>query len=106
MAERSGARQHKPNLPRASTFPLPLALPQYYISDTMTDDLTTKPTLETLLVMMREVRDTVNKRFDALEESVDRLETRMDRVESIALEVRADLRDLKKQFKEHLPALK
>jgi hypothetical protein len=79
----------------------------------MADELTTKPTLDTLLEMMRDLRDTVNRRFDVLEQRLDgiedrleRLETRMDRVESMALEARADLRDLKKQLKEHLTALK
>ena len=88
--------------PRAGPYPLIMA-----------DELTTKPTLDTLLEMMRDLRDTVNRRFDVLEQRLDgiedrleRLETRMDRVESMALEARADLRDLKKQLKEHLTALK
>lgn len=79
----------------------------------MGEELTTQPTLETLLEMMRGMRDemragfeAVNKRIDAVEERLERIETRMDRVESIALETRADLRDLKKQLREHLPALK
>ncbi|MCA1616355.1 MAG: hypothetical protein LC800_20100 [Acidobacteria bacterium] len=79
----------------------------------MGEELTTQPTLETLLEMMRGMRDemragfeAVNKRLDAVEERLERIETRMDRVESIALEARADLRDLKKQLREHLPALK
>jgi septal ring factor EnvC (AmiA/AmiB activator) len=86
----------------------------------MGEELTTQPTLETLLEMMRGMRDemragfeAVNKRLDAVEQRLDaveerleRIETRMDRVESIALEGHADLRDLKKQLREHLPALK
>lgn len=72
----------------------------------MSDDLTTKPTLERLLEMMRELGERMDARFDRLEERLERVETRMDRVESIALETRADVRDLKRQLKEHLPALK
>lgn len=66
----------------------------------MADNLTTKPTLDTLLETMLGVRDEVRAGFEAVEERLERLETRMDRVESIALETRADLRDLKKQLKE------
>ncbi len=86
----------------------------------MGEELTTQPTLETLLEMMRGMRDemrglreemragfaAVDARFDSTEERLERVEIRLDRVESMALEARADLRDLKKQLREHLPALK
>lgn len=79
----------------------------------MGEELTTQPTLETLLEMMRGMRDemragfeAVNARLDSTEERLERVETRLDRVESMALEARADMRDLKKQLREHLPALK
>ena len=122
-------RQHKPNLPRASTSPLPLVLPRYYIGDTVTDDLTTKPTLDTLMDMMRGLRDgmaTLEERLtQTLEERLTkvmderlarteaRLQVRFDRMESEVklthselYALRADFAELKAQLKEHLPALK
>lgn len=72
----------------------------------MADDFTTRPTLETLLEMMRDVRDEVRAGFKAVGERLDRIEIRLDRVESMALETRADLRELKVQLREIIPALK
>ena len=49
------------------------------------------------------------ERINALDEKWDRrfqiIESRLDRVESMTLEMRADLRDLRATLKEHLPAL-
>ena len=60
---------------------------------------TTKPTLKTLLEIVREVRDTMNARLE-------RIEIRLDRVESMGLETRADLRELKGILREHFPTVK
>ena len=65
-------------------------------------EYTTKPTLETLLEMLREMRDETRAGFARLE----RIEIRLDRIESMALETRADVRQLRLDVKEHLPAVK
>lgn len=86
----------------------------------MNDDLTTKPTLETLLEMMRELRDTVNRRFDDVNTRLDNLngrvnelDIRIDRMDSFVhntysemVAMRADFNELKVQLKEHLPSSK
>jgi len=86
----------------------------------MNDDLTTKPTLETLLEVMRDLRDTVNKRFDTVDtrsDAVDRrvngLDIRIDRMDSFVhntysemVAMRADFNELKVQLKECLPSPK
>ena len=46
----------------------------------MNDDLTTKPTLETLLEMMRDLRDTVNRRFDDVNKRFDDVDKRFEAV--------------------------
>ena len=64
----------------------------------ITKGLDTKPGVTAIL-----------ERINALDEKWDRrfqvIESRLDRVESMALEMRADLRDLRAALKEHLPAL-
>ena len=93
----------------------------------MNDDLTTKPTLETLLEMMRDLRDNMNRGFDDVNKRLDtvdaRLDTlngrfseldiRVDRMDSWAHKaysemagLRADFNELKVQLKEHLPSPK
>lgn len=74
---------------------------------------TTRPTIETLFKMMREVRDEmragyvrVNERFDRVESRLERLEEQLDRVTSVAHETRADQRELKKELREHFTAVK
>jgi hypothetical protein len=47
----------------------------------MSDEPTTRPTLDTLLEMMREVRDEVHSGFQAVNERLDRIENRLSRVE-------------------------
>ena len=98
----------------------------------MNDNLTTKPTLETLLEVMRDMRDTINERFDAVDrrfDTVDRrfdavdarfdtlngrvseLDIRIDRMDSwahkaysVMTDLRADFNELKAQLKERLPS--
>ncbi|HLL77195.1 MAG TPA: hypothetical protein VK421_18220 [Pyrinomonadaceae bacterium] len=95
----------------------------------MTDDLTTKPTLDTLMDMMRELRDgvaTLEERLtqtleERLTRAIDeriaqteaRLQVRFDRIESEVklthselYALRADFIELRAQLKEHLPAPK
>jgi len=79
----------------------------------MADDLTTKPTFETLLEMVRGMREemragfnAVNKRLEDFDVRLDRMETQLDRTSSAAFETRADVRELKKELREHSPAVK
>jgi tetrahydromethanopterin S-methyltransferase subunit G len=48
----------------------------------MNDNLTTKPTLETLLEMMRDLRDTMNARFDDVNKRLDAVDARFDSVDA------------------------
>lgn len=100
----------------------------------MSDNLTTNPTLGTLLEMMRDLRDTMNGRFDAVDSRLDAVDRRFDAVDarldvmngrlgemdirigrmeswahkaySVMTELRADFNELKVQLKEHLPSPK
>ena len=67
---------------------------------------TTRPTIETLFKMMREVRDEMRAGFGRIELRLEKVEEQLDRVTSVAHETRADLRELKKDLREHFPAVK
>ena len=74
---------------------------------------TTRPTIETLFKIMREVRDEmragfgrINDRFDRVELRLEKVEEQLDRVTSVAHESRADLREMKKDLRDHFPAVK
>lgn len=87
----------------------------------MTDNLTTKPTLDTLMDMMRELRDGITTLEERLNKTLDerltkfeeRLNVRLDRIEaevkithSELYTLRADFTELRAQLREHLPAPK
>ena len=87
----------------------------------MTDNLTTKPTLDTLMDMMRELRDGMATLEERLTKTLDerlakfeeRLNVRLDRIEaevkithSELYTLRADFTELRAQLRAHLPALK
>lgn len=64
-------------------------------------ELTTKPTLETILErinaqgdVMRAGFGSIEKRFQSMEDKLEQVEIRLDRVQSMVLEVRADVREL------------
>ncbi len=62
----------------------------------------TKPTLETILEEVRGVRAEQHAFRVEMLEFRERTESRLDRIESMALETRADVRDLKRLFREFL----
>ena len=66
----------------------------------------TRPTIETLFKMMREVRDEMRAGFGRIELRLEKVEEQLDRVTSVAHETRADLRELKKDLRDHFPAAK
>ena len=59
----------------------------------------TGPTIETILERMNAMEERLSTRLD-------RIETLLDRVASTTFETRADLRDLKKELREHFPFVK
>ena len=59
----------------------------------------TKPTIETILERVTAMEDRLSVRLE-------RIETLLDRVASTTFETRADLRDLKKELREHFPFVK
>jgi hypothetical protein len=69
-------------------------------------ELTTKPTLETILDrinaqgdVMRAGFATIDKRLGPVEQRLDEIEIRLDRIQSMVLEVRADVREMRSPFK-------
>lgn len=72
----------------------------------MTDNLTTKPTLDTLMDMMRELRDGMAKFEERLNVRLDRIEAEVKITHSELYTLRADFTELRAQLREHLPALK
>jgi hypothetical protein len=65
-------------------------------------DPTTKPTLETLLEMVSEIRDTVNR----MDVRLDRMDSVFHDTRSDMLAFRADFKELRGALREHFPAVK
>lgn len=72
----------------------------------MADDLTTKPTLETLLQMMRDMREETRAGFAALEIRLDRIEGAVHDTQSKFHLLRADFNEFKGELREHFPAVR
>ena len=72
----------------------------------MTDELTTQPTLQTLLEMMRELRDGAAKMEERLNVRLDRIEAEVKQTHSEMYTLRADFTELRAALREHFPALK
>lgn len=82
----------------------------------MADELTTKPTIETVLERIIAFENRLTSRFDQFEKEVaarfDSIDNEIDRVASVAhstkaemLTLRADFRELRVQLREGLPVL-
>lgn len=82
----------------------------------MADELTTKPTIETVLERIIAFENRLTSRFDQFEKEVaarfDSIDNEIDRVASVAhstkaemLTLRADFRELRAQLREGLPVL-
>ena len=84
------------------------------------DEKVTKPTLETVLERMNAMEQRLGERIDVSDRLLgermnmfeERFGVRLDRIEGLAyttrgevLDLRADFKDLRKQLREHLPAL-
>ena len=66
----------------------------------------TKPTIETVLEMLRDMREETRAGFASVNRRLEQIEALVDRSVSVAFEARADMRDLKAQLKEHFPFVK
>ena len=73
----------------------------------MTEDATTRPTIETVLERINGLGERMNEgfaavgtRLDKMEERLDQMDTRLDRTQAMVHEMRADFRDFRAQFKE------
>ena len=60
----------------------------------MSDEAQTRPTLETVVLIIGELRAEMRERLD-------RIETQLDRTSAATYETRADLRELKRLLREH-----
>jgi len=58
-------------------------------------EMTTKPTLDTILERINAQGEAMRAGFAAIAQRLERIEIRLDRVESMVLDVRADVRELR-----------
>ena len=72
----------------------------------MSEDATTRPTIETVLERINALGQSVNEgfatvrtRLDKMEEWLEQMDTRLDRTQAMVHEMRADFRDFRAQFK-------
>jgi predicted nucleic acid-binding Zn-ribbon protein len=79
----------------------------------MTEDATTKPTIETVLERINALGERMNEgfvavgtrldkmegRLDLMDERLEQMDTRLDRTQAMVHEMRADFRDFRAQFK-------
>jgi predicted component of type VI protein secretion system len=72
----------------------------------MSTEADTKPTLETVLERITTLGNKLHSDMQdfrsSVEDRLERIEIRLDRVESMALETRADVRELRKELRAHL----
>ena len=73
----------------------------------MSEDATTRPTIETVLERINALGQSMNEgfvavwaRFDKVEEQLEQMDTRLDRTRAIVHELRADFREFRARFKE------
>jgi archaellum component FlaC len=72
----------------------------------MSEDATTKPTIETVLERINALGERMNEgfaavgtRLDKMDEQLEQMDTRLDRTQAIVHEMRADFREFRAQFK-------
>ena len=69
----------------------------------------TRPIWESVQAQLREMSlrlDEMSLRLNEMSLRLDDVETRLDKIEGTALTTRSELRELRRDLKEHLPALK
>ena len=74
------------------------------VSDEPTADIApkyeTKPTLDTILERLAEMRDEMRRGFATVHERLEQLEIRMDRTQAMVYDMRADFKEFRQHFKE------
>ena len=66
----------------------------------MSDEAVTKPTLETVLERINDLRGEVGAFRASTEEKLEDIEIRLDKIQSIALEARSEVKELKREFRD------
>jgi transcription elongation GreA/GreB family factor len=73
----------------------------------MSEEATTRPTIETVLErinalgqLMNEGFAAVRTRLNQMDERLEQMDTRLDRTQAMVHEMRADFRDFRAQFKQ------
>ena len=66
----------------------------------MTEDATTRPTIETVLERIYALGERVNEGFAAVETTLEQMDTRLDRTQAMVHEMRADFREFRARFRE------
>lgn len=65
----------------------------------MTEDATTRPTIETVLERINALGERMDKRFAAIETTLEQMDTCLDRTQAMVHEMWADFREFRAQFK-------
>ena len=66
----------------------------------MSEEATTRPTIETVLDRINVLGERMDRRFAAVETTLEQMDTRLDRTQAVVHEMRADFREFRAQFKE------
>jgi hypothetical protein len=69
----------------------------------MADDMTTRPTIETVLERIGALEKKMDERFDRVDNEIDRVASVAHSTKAEMLTLRADFRELRTQLKEILP---
>ncbi len=66
----------------------------------MSEDATTRPTIETVLERINALGERMDRRFAAVETALEQMDSRLDRTQAVVHEMRADFREFRARFKE------
>ncbi|MET0645178.1 MAG: hypothetical protein ABW208_01070 [Pyrinomonadaceae bacterium] len=65
----------------------------------MTEDATTRSTIETVLERVNALGERMGEGFAAVQTRLNQMDTRLDRTQALVHEMRADFREFRAQFK-------
>ena len=66
----------------------------------MSSNADTKPTLETILERINDLRQQMNERFDEQKKTLSDFDVRIDRIEGVVSMTRSDVMNLRADFRE------
>jgi archaellum component FlaC len=66
----------------------------------MSSNADTKPTLETILERINDLRQEMNERFDEQKKTLSDFDVRIDRIEGVVSMTRSDVMNLRADFRE------